>query len=190
MPQLYRADTTHERGLWHNCMAVRSMPTWILILVAIVGHLLSAYAYHGRGVGELRLLLAPLILRNNVGHGIIVMVGAILKIGSCVWLLLQWHWILAPVTFFLVAPLGGRFIIGLFSGGVSNLLYGGLAGLAGSAVCFGVGFLIVVTVGIPEGASSGAGVEPWNLPGTILGVAVWIAITVYALRKSKGRKNA
>jgi hypothetical protein len=48
-----------------------------------------------------------------------------------------------------------------------------------------VGYLIVVTVGIPEGEMFGLGPEPWNLPGTILGIAAWILIVRWQLRRQK-----
>lgn len=66
---------------------------------------------------------------------------------------------------------------------IKALLYGLLGGAAGGAVCFGIGYLILISVGIPEGAYFGVGVEPWNLPGTILGAATWIGIMVYTLRQ-------
>jgi hypothetical protein len=55
---------------------------------------------------------------------------------------------------------------------MTNILYGFVGGAAGATICFGIGYLIVKTVGIPAGAYFGVGLEPWNLPGTILGVAM------------------
>lgn len=66
---------------------------------------------------------------------------------------------------------------------MKDLLYGLLGGAAGISVCFLIGFLIVRFVGIPEGAYFGVGLEPWNLPGTILGAATWGAIIWYTLKK-------
>jgi hypothetical protein len=66
---------------------------------------------------------------------------------------------------------------------MKDLLYGLLGGGAGISVCFLVGFLIVRFVGIPKDAYFGVGLEPWNLPGTILGAATWGAIIWYTIRR-------
>jgi hypothetical protein len=62
-------------------------------------------------------------------------------------------------------------------------LYAVLAGAAGMIVCLGVGFLVVSLHGVPDGASFGVGLEPWNLPGTILGAGTWLGITYLSFRK-------
>jgi hypothetical protein len=66
---------------------------------------------------------------------------------------------------------------------MKHLLYGGIGGGAGYLVCLGVGFLIAALVGVPDGAQIGPGLQPWNLPGTILGAMTWGAIMWYTLKK-------
>jgi hypothetical protein len=65
---------------------------------------------------------------------------------------------------------------------MKDLMYGALGGLVGAFVCFGIGFLIAATIGVPHGAYIGVGIEPWNLPGTILGAAAWVAVIWYTPR--------
>ena len=62
-------------------------------------------------------------------------------------------------------------------------LWAALAGAAGMIVCFAVGFLIVVVIGVPKADGFGVGLEPWNLPGTILGALTWLAVTYFAFKK-------
>ncbi len=65
-----------------------------------------------------------------------------------------------------------------------NFLYGLLGGAASAAVCFTVGYLLTVHTDLfPEATHFGVGLEPWNLPGTILGLATWGAVVWYTLKK-------
>lgn len=64
-----------------------------------------------------------------------------------------------------------------------DLLYGALGGVIASIICYGIGYVMVILMGVPEGRYFGFGIEPWNLPGTILGLSAWGAIMFYRLRK-------
>lgn len=46
--------------------------------------------------------------------------------------------------------------------------------MIGTAVCFGVGSLIVVNIGFPRATGYGFGLKAWNLTGTILGAVTWV----------------
>lgn len=65
-----------------------------------------------------------------------------------------------------------------------NFIWGVIGGMAGGAVCFTFGFLIVNLIGIPPGAYWGVGLEPWNLPGTVAGATVWLTIIIRRLRQN------
>ena len=68
-----------------------------------------------------------------------------------------------------------------------DLAYGVMAGVAGGAICFGVGYLLVVVIGVPQAKYFGVGLEPWNLPGTILGAVTWGAFLWYGSKRRKSR---
>jgi hypothetical protein len=71
---------------------------------------------------------------------------------------------------------------------MKGLAYGALAGIVAGVVCFGAGFLVVTAIGVPEGSSFGVGIEPWNIPGTLLGAAVWFHLL--ALTRTRGIPTA
>src|SRR5207249_3826953 len=71
---------------------------------------------------------------------------------------------------------------------MKGLAYGALAGIVAGIVCFGTGFLAVTVITVPAGSSFGVGVEPWNLPGTLLGLAVWFHML--ALTRKRGIPTA
>jgi len=56
---------------------------------------------------------------------------------------------------------------------VVNVLCGLLGGVVAGALCFGVGFLLLL-LGVPNDGYIGVGFDSWNLPGTLLGVVAWI----------------
>ncbi len=64
------------------------------------------------------------------------------------------------------------------------IAYGAIGGIVAGVVCFGTGFLIVTAIGVPEGSYFGVGIEPWNLPGTLLGAGVWFHML--ALMRKRG----
>jgi hypothetical protein len=66
---------------------------------------------------------------------------------------------------------------------LKEMLYGAVAGIAAGVVVFVVGILVAKTFGTPAGASFGVGFEPWNLPGTILGIATFVGLIVRRARK-------
>lgn len=55
----------------------------------------------------------------------------------------------------------------------------------GMAVCWGTGFLLVTIIGAQEAVYVGPGFDRWNRPGTILGIAVWIIITVWGVKRDR-----
>ena len=64
-------------------------------------------------------------------------------------------------------------------------LYSFVGAAAGLAVCFGVGFMIVLVFGSPPSGFIGVGFDRWNLPGTILGAATLWVIAFYLPEKRK-----
>jgi len=67
---------------------------------------------------------------------------------------------------------------------LKGMLFGVVAGVAAGVVCFGLGYLVARAFGTPEGAYFGVGLEPWNLPGTILGLATFVGLIVYWAKKN------
>lgn len=62
-------------------------------------------------------------------------------------------------------------------------------GMFGITVCWGTGFLLVSIIGSSETVYVGPGLDRWNLPGTILGAAIWISATIWGVRREKARRK-
>jgi hypothetical protein len=60
---------------------------------------------------------------------------------------------------------------------------------AGLIVCWATGFLLVKIIGSPETVYVGPGFDRWNLPGTILGAATWIAAASWGARRNRSRQK-
>jgi hypothetical protein len=99
------------------------------------------------------------------------------------WFLYRVEWTGLAITGTLIAVIWILDLVNRRESLIASLyLIGGVA--AGMFVCFGTGFLIVTTFA-PVGADHvGIGLEPWNLPGTLLGFAIWISFIVYGLRRT------
>lgn len=99
---------------------------------------------------------------------------------------LQWAGMVVTGT-----VLGIRLIADLVFGRVPlrESLFSVAGVIVGMTVCFGTGFFIVALFA-PAGADYiGFGLEPWNIPGTVLGIAIWIGATVYGMRRTVRRKK-
>jgi hypothetical protein len=105
------------------------------------------------------------------------------------WSAYQGNWTLAlPLGALLVASLVYDLIAGRASLKVLAWAFGG--GMVGLAVCFAMGFSIVAISHPPGAEYVGFGIEPWNIPGTLAAVAIWVAMAIVALRrKSRGRRT-
>jgi hypothetical protein len=60
--------------------------------------------------------------------------------------------------------------------------------LVGATVCWMTGFLLVAIIGSSETVYVGPGLDRWNLPGTILGGAIWISATVWGVKRHEAHK--
>jgi hypothetical protein len=67
---------------------------------------------------------------------------------------------------------------------MKDIVFGAVAGLAAGTVCFGISYILSVRFA-PEGAYFGIGFQPWNLPGTILGLATFVGLIVWRNRNLK-----
>jgi hypothetical protein len=60
--------------------------------------------------------------------------------------------------------------------------------MVGALVMWGTGFAIIA-VFHPAGANwIGPGLEPWNLPGTLLGLTIWIGAMVYETKTAERQR--
>jgi hypothetical protein len=59
----------------------------------------------------------------------------------------------------------------------------------GLIVCWGTGWFLVKLIGSSETVYVGPGFDGWNLPGTILGAAIWIGAEVWSARRWKLRQK-
>ena len=91
---------------------------------------------------------------------------AMLVIGAILLLLLVRDWITQP-------------------GLLKDAAYGLIGAILGAMICWTTGFAILSFRNYPEAEYVGPGLEPWNLPGTLLGMAAWIGITLFGLRKNR-----
>ena len=116
-------------------------------------------------------------------------------------LLLRWAALIALLWFAVNGPFVGLIIAGtvclVFLAKdairqpdlIKTLWPGVLGAVLGLVLCWVVGFLLVKIVGSDKTVYVGPGFDRWNLPGTILGGAVWIAATVWSIQRWKRRLN-
>jgi len=68
---------------------------------------------------------------------------------------------------------------------VRDGLYAAIGGIAGYAVCVGVGFLMILAFGNPPDGYIGPGLDRWKLPGTVLGAVTFWLIAFWLPDKRK-----
>jgi hypothetical protein len=61
--------------------------------------------------------------------------------------------------------------------------------MLGALVCWATGFLLVRIIGASETVYIGPGFDRWNLPGTILGAAVWVSAIIWQRKRTRARRS-
>lgn len=64
-----------------------------------------------------------------------------------------------------------------------------LGGIVGLTVCWATGVLLVKALGSQGTVYVGPGLDRWNLPGTIFGVAIWIAAAIWGVKRHRKRDD-